>query len=60
MRKFHGESKIPRDWVVCPECNLNYGFINCRITTQGKNRCLKCHIEMKKLSTDERTAIKNE
>jgi len=39
--------KIPEDWVVCPACDRHYSFIRCRVTSGGKNRCLRCHIEYK-------------
>jgi len=48
MKKWTAESKIPKDWVYCSVCDERYGFIDCRITSQGVNKCLKCHIEHKK------------
>lgn len=48
MKKWTAESKIPKDWVYCSVCDKRYGFIDCRVTSQGVNRCLKCHIEHKK------------
>lgn len=39
--------KIPEDWVKCPVCDRQYGFIRCRITSQAKNYCLRCFIEQR-------------
>lgn len=45
--------KIPEDWVICPECNLPYGFIKCRITLRNptRNMCLKCAVQKEKDGT---------
>ena len=35
-------TKEPRDHKICPKCEKPYGFINCRVTADGKNFCLTC------------------
>ena len=47
MKRWTSDSKIPKDHVICPVCDQKYGFIDCRITSHGKNRCLSCHIKSK-------------
>lgn len=32
----------------CTECNQPFGFINCKVTSGGKTRCLSCHKDYKK------------
>ena len=47
MKRWTPDSKIPKDHVICPECDQRYSFIDCRVTSNGKNRCLSCHIKWK-------------
>ncbi len=37
----------PEDHILCPQCNLPYGFVRCRITLSSpkRNLCLKCAVE---------------
>lgn len=47
-------NKQPVEWVKCPQCNLPYDFLRCRIAdSKGKNLCMRCALdEEKKLSTE--------
>lgn len=58
MRRWTPDSKIPKDHVICPECDQRYSFIDCRVTSKGVNRCLSCHIKFK-LSPDKAIRAEN-
>ena len=40
--------KIPKDWVFCPVCGVQYAFIKCRYTIIDgdgvRNMCLHCAV----------------
>lgn len=42
-------SKPEKDTIICPRCNLPFGFVRCRVSSWKDGvrveRCLKCGVE---------------
>jgi len=52
MKRYTSQTKIPKEWIICPVCDQAYGFINCRVTNHKRSICLGCLGKQKRLSPE--------